>query len=295
MPPVGSSGRRETVRKSYSIDALYEFEPFLDTVNHFCDEQMLDIDSMIHEEGAAQLEINFFHGDALSLADQVFTLKRALRQAAVQHGMHLTFMAKPMDNEPGSSMHIHQSVLNVATGENIFANEDGSKSDVFFHYIAGLQKYTPDLLSFYAPNVNSYRRFDRESCTPMNMHWGYDNRTTGIRIPESSPSAFRVENRFSGIDANSYLAIAVSLASGLMGMRNQLKPTDPFPGNAAEEEGTISRTLVDAVHRLDDLDDIADLIGRDFVRAYKEVKLSEFDEFQRVVTSWEREYLLLTV
>ena len=295
IPPIGTSGRRENVRKSYSIDAMYEFDGFLETVNNYCRIMDLDIDSMIHEEGAAQLEINFFHGDPLSLADQVTTLKRALRQAAMSHDMHLTFMAKPMDNEPGSSMHIHQSILNTETGKNIFINEDGTKSDAFFHYIAGLQKYTPDLLSFYAPNVNSYRRYVKDSSVPNNMHWGYDNRTTGIRIPDAHGEATRVENRFSGIDANTYLAFAVSLASGLVGIQKKLQPTEPYKGNAGMEESTLSRTLVDAVSGLEGLDEIADLLGRDFIRAYREIKLSEFDEFDKVVTSWEREYLLLTV
>jgi len=111
MPPKGRSGRREVARLSYSIDAVAEFEDFVEDMYDFADQQQLDVDTLIHENGAAQLEINFNHGDPLAMADQVFVFKRTVRETAQRYNMYATFMAKPMQREPGSAMHIHQSVL----------------------------------------------------------------------------------------------------------------------------------------------------------------------------------------
>ncbi len=111
LPPAGRSGRAETARQSYSIDAVNEFDPILDLMYDYCDAMELDVDTLIHESGAAQLEVNFTHADALSRADQVFLFKRTMREAALRHGIYATFLAKPMETEPGSAMHIHQSLL----------------------------------------------------------------------------------------------------------------------------------------------------------------------------------------
>nr|WP_315982923.1 hypothetical protein [Aliamphritea spongicola] len=233
-PATGRSGRQETARQSYSIDAVNEFNPIIDTLYNYCDAQGLDVDTLIHESGAAQMEINFLHGDALKLADQVFVFKRTLRETALKHNIYATFMAKPMEAEPGSSMHIHQSLIDVKTGKNVFANEDGSYSDMFYHYMGGLQTFTPNAISFYAPNVNSYRRFAPDIAAPVNMKWGVDNRTTGLRAPEAVPAATRIENRFPGADCNPYLAIAASLACGYLGLINKIDPTKPTEGPAVK-------------------------------------------------------------
>ena len=122
------------------------------------------------------------------------------REAALRHKMYATFMAKPMAKEPGSAMHLHQSIVDTRTRKNIFSNADGSPSSLFFGHIAGLQKYLPGAMSLFAPNVNSYRRISRYSSAPINVHWGYDNRTAGLRVPMSGPDARRVENRVGGAD-----------------------------------------------------------------------------------------------
>jgi glutamine synthetase len=295
-PAKGRSGRRETARRSYSIDAVNEFNPLIDTLYAYCEAQDLDVDTLIHESGAAQMEINFLHGDALDLADQVFVFKRTLRETALKHNVCATFMAKPMQNEPGSAMHIHQSIIDIKTGKNIF-NKDGEFSDDFYHYMGGLQKYTPSAISFFAPNVNSYRRFAPEIAAPMNMKWGIDNRTTGLRVPVSIPEATRIENRFPGADCNPYLAIAASLACGYLGMKEKLKPTEPTTGAAAMEHDSVelSRTLEEALRLLEDCPELCEIMGQSFVDAYVGVKKSEFETFNKVISSWEREHLLLNV
>jgi glutamine synthetase len=295
MPPKGRSGRREVARMSFSIDAVAEFEDFVEDMYDFADEQALSVDTLIHENGAAQLEINFNHGDPLEMADQVFVFKRTVRETAQRHNMYATFMAKPMQKEPGSALHIHQSILSLETGKNIFNSTDNEPTAELMHYIAGLQRYTPDLISFYAPNVNSYRRLAPDISAPINLSWGYDNRTTAFRVPDSSPDNRRVENRFPGADANPYLAIAASLASGLLGLEHKLQPTVPHQGTANEDNIEVARSLEEAVRRLNGTEDLARVMGGLFLRAYAAVKLDEFEEFNRVISSWEREHLLLQV
>ncbi|MBC6417222.1 MAG: glutamine synthetase, partial [Rhodospirillales bacterium] len=113
VPPIGRSGRRETSRQAFGLDAVNEFDPLFEEVYDFCEVQEIDIDTLIHEAGAAQMEMNFNHGPALELADQAFLFKRTVREAALRHKVYATFMAKPMRGEPGSSMHIHQSVIDM--------------------------------------------------------------------------------------------------------------------------------------------------------------------------------------
>ncbi len=294
-PPVGRSGRPEIGRQSYSIAAVNEFDPLFDDIYAFCEAQDIEIDTLIHEDGAAQMEINLLHGNALDLADQAFLFKRTAREAALRHKMYATFMAKPMAKEPGSAMHIHQSVVDVKTRQNIFSNPDGSPSALFFSHIGGLQKYLPPSMSLFAPNVNSYRRITRYLSAPINVQWGHDNRTAGLRVPVSKPEARRIENRVGGADANPYLAIAASLACGYLGMREGLKPTEPITGSAHDLAFSLPRTLDESLKLLSECKPLVELFGERFVRAYTSVKESEYSTFLQVISSWEREHLLLNV
>jgi glutamine synthetase len=295
VPPVGRSGRAETSRQSYSIDAVAEFEDFVEDMYAYAEAQNLDVDTLIHENGAAQMEINFNHGDALDLADQVFVFKRTVRETAHKHGIYATFMAKPMQSEPGSALHIHQSIVEASSGENIFVDAAGEHTERFLSYIAGLQTFTPDLISFYAPNVNSYRRLAPDISAPINLNWGYDNRTVAFRVPNSPAPATRVENRFPGADANPYLALAATLASGYLGMQQQLTPSLPHVGTANEESVEVARSLEEALRHLRSTPELVGVFGDLFLRAFAAVKLDEFEEFNRVISSWEREHLLLNV
>ncbi len=294
-PPAGRSGRSESSRLSYSIDAVAEFEDFVEDMYDYAEAQELQVDTLIHENGAAQMEINFTHGEAMSLADQVFTFKRTVRETAHKHGMYATFMAKPMQSEPGSALHIHQSVVRADSGENIFSDENGEHTKAFLNFIGGLQRYTPELISFYAPNVNSYRRLAPGISAPINLNWGLDNRTTAFRVPQSNAAGTRVENRFPGADVNPYLAFAASLASGYLGMKNALPPSEPHQGTANEEEVSVARALEEGLRHLRETPEVEEVFGELFLRAYTAVKLDEFEEFNRVISSWEREHLLLQV
>jgi len=294
-PPVGRSGRPEIGRQSYSIAAVNEFDPLFDDMYAFCEAQGIEIDTLIHEDGAAQMEINLIHGNALSLADQVFLFKRTAREAAMRHKMYATFMAKPMAREPGSAMHIHQSIVDIHNGSNVFSNADGGPSALFFAHIAGLQKYLPAAMSLFAPNVNSYRRIQRHLSAPINTQWGYDNRTAGLRVPVSNPENRRIENRVGGADANAYLAIAASLACGYLGMAESLKPGEPVTGSAYDLPYSLPRNLEESLRLLRQCQPLIELLGERFVLAYTAVKETEYETFLRVISSWEREYLLLNV
>ena len=294
-PPIGRSKRPESARQSYGIEAVNEFDPIFEDVYDWCAVQEIDIDTLTHESGAAQMEINFNHGDPLELADQAFLFKRTLRQAALKHGIYATFMAKPMEREPGSAMHIHQSVFDLASGANLFSAADGEFSDLFLHFIAGLQKYLPAAMLLLAPNVNSYRRLRRHSDAPINLHWGWENRTVGLRVPDSAPSARRVENRVAGADANPYLAIAASLACGLLGMLDELEPTKPIEGSAYRLAQTLPRHISEAIDQLRRSRPLRQLLGDELVEALIMVKEVEHEAYQRVISSWEREHLLLNV
>lgn len=296
LPPAGRSGRPETARQSYSIDAVNEFDPILDLMYDYCDAMELDVDTLIHESGAAQLEVNFTHADALSRADQVFLFKRTMREAAMRHGIYATFLAKPMENEPGSAMHLHQSVLDLKRGRNVFAGKAlGKESKTFHHYIGGLQKYAPLTMAFFAPNVNSYRRLAIGQVAPINVQWGYDNRTCGLRVPKDTLENTRVESRFAGSDANPYLAMAATLACGLLGIQGELKPTKPLSTSAQDVGFELPRSLGEALDELEGATALHDLLGPRFVRAYISVKRKEYETFFRVISSWEREFLLLNV
>jgi glutamine synthetase len=294
-PPVGRSGRPEVGRQSYSIAAVNEFDPLFDDIYAFCEAQEIEIDTLIHEDGAAQMEINLIHGDAMSLADQVFLFKRTAREAAFRHKMYATFMSKPMAREPGSAMHIHQSIVEAKGGANVFSDKDGNPTPLFFAHIAGLQKYLPSAMSLFAPNVNSFRRITRHNMAPINTHWGYDNRTAGLRVPMSNAENRRIENRLGGADANPYLAIAASLACGYLGMMEGLKPSEPIAGSAYDLPFGLPRNIEEAVRLLRECRPLIEVLGERFVLAYTAVKESEYETFLRVISSWEREHLLLNV
>lgn len=295
MPPMGRSGMTELGRQSYSIDAVNDFDPFFLELSSFCKTHELGVETLIHEAGAGQMEINFAHGDALELADRVFLFKRAVRETALRHGIFATFMAKPMETEPGSAMHVHQSVVDAATGHNIFTGADGNPSALFFHFIGGLEKYVPWALLLFAPHVNSYRRLSRFQSAPTNVRWGYDNRTCGIRVPNSSPQSRRVENRVPGVDVNPYLAMAATLSCGFLGMVEGIDPSEPTADSAEQIHDDLPRNLEDAILRMRACAPLSSMLGELFVQAFCEVKELEFATFSRVISSWEREHLMLLV
>jgi len=294
-PPVGRSGRQGAGRQSYSISAIDEYAAVVDSIYDFAEAQGFGIDTIIQEGGAGQIEINLNHGDPLKLADEVFIFKRTIREAALKHNCYATFMAKPMEDEPGSAMHIHQSVVSTRTGANVFSSEDGEPTDLFYGFLAGQQKYLHAVISILAPYVNSYRRLVPGNSAPINTEWGIDNRSTGLRVPISKPAARRVENRVVGMDCNPYLAMAACLACGYLGMTENLKPRDRVMGDAYSLPHALPREMFEGLKQFNAYPKLRKLLGEDFCRMYEQIKLREFEDYIRVISPWEREHLLLNV
>ena len=294
-PPAGRSGRAETSPQPYGLEAITEYEDLIEDIYEDSEAAALNLDTMIHESGTAQLEINFLHGDPVMLSDEVLVFKRIVRQVALKHGVYATFMAKPMENQPGSAMHLHISVVNAADGLNLFADDAGADSPMFRHYIAGLQKYLPQVAPLFAPNVNSFRRMRPSHSAPINVQWGYDNRSCGLRVPLSDRHNRRIENRLPGADANPYLAIAAALICGYIGIDEGLEPSTPAVGNAYHHARTLPKTLEAALERFNACDAVRALLGEAFSRAFTCIKEAELEAFQGVISSWERDHLLLKV
>jgi len=293
--PTGLSGRKEAGCQAYGIEASNEYDPVFHLIYDYCDACGIHISTVAHEAGPAQLEINFKHGDPLAIADQVFMFKRVVRKAAQKYDMYATFMAQPHESEPGSAMHIHQSIVDQQSGVNIFANDAGDDTELLMHYIAGLQHYVEHATALFCPNVNSFRRMRLESDAPINLHWGRDNRTCGLRVPDSSRHARRVENRIGGADSNPYIAFAATLACGLIGLTEQRQPGPMTTGDAHELAFTLPRHLTEALNKLDACLPLRSMLSDRFVDAFIEVKNLEMNTYNRVVSSWERNYLLLSI
>jgi len=293
-PPEGRLGWTEVTRQPYSIDTMNHFDPFINDVYAYCEAQGVHIDTLSQEMGPAQFEINFFHGNAVDLADQVFLFKRTVREAAIRHKMHATFLAKPMAGDAGSALHVHQSVVD-RDGNNVFSNSDGGPSDLFHGFLGGLQRYMPEAMLIFAPYVNSYRRFLDPDSSPVNLAWAIDNRTVGLRVPDSSPDARRIENRLAGSDVNPYLVIAGSLACGYLGMVEGLKPTAAIEGSAYGSEFALHRHIYDSIDALRNSNAMRSMLGDEFVTLYTALKDDEYMEFHEIITPWEREILMFNV
>ena len=292
VAPAAADGRRENSQHPYDVEALERFEPVIRRIYDHCAIAGVPVDTLTHETGAAQLEINLLHGDPLRLADQVVMFKRIARKAALESGMHATFMAKPIDDHAGSSMHLHVSVVDKA-GETLFADKQGEDTPMFRHFMGGLQKYVPEAMPLLAPNVNSYRRIRPTLSAPANVEWSHDNRSCGLRVPKAGREGRRVENRLPGADANPYLAIAATLLCGYLGVEERLERSPEALGNAYLAKSTLPRNLPRALERLAACEPMRSLLGEDFFQTFDRVKQQELDAFEGIVTPWEREHLLL--
>ncbi|MRX51475.1 glutamine synthetase [Paracoccus sp. S-4012] len=294
-PPMGRSGRRAAAKQAYSVSAVDEYGKVIDDIYDFAEAQGFEIDGILQEGGAGQVEINLAHGDPVHLADQIFFFKRMIREAALRHDCFATFMAKPIEGEPGSAMHIHHSVLSATDGSNIFSDEQGRETPGFQHFIAGMQNHLPAAIALLAPYVNSYRRYVPDFAAPINLEWGRDNRTTGLRVPISSPEARRLENRLAGMDCNPYLGLAASLACGWLGLKDKLAPRSECLGDAYMSEDELPTNLGDALDLMRESEAMREVLGSGFVDVYQSVKRDEYKEFLQVISPWEREHLLLNV
>lgn len=294
--PRGRGGVLEQSPAGYSLEAANEHAAFWDELGAALEGLGVRTDTWLHEVGRSQYEINLLHGDPLDLADQVIYFKMALREVAARHGLLAVFMAKPLAGQPGSSMHLHQSIVD-GRGHNLFADPaTAADTPAFSAYIGGLQRYMPDMMLLFAPFINSWRRYVSGSQAPVNLEWAEDNRTVALRVPGGGPAARRVENRLDGSDANPYLVMAASLACGLRGIDEGLIRRESIgnrSGYAYPRELPLG--LEAALLQLANSAVAAELLGGSFLRAYCGVKQTEFDAFMAEVGAWERRHLALQV
>ena len=278
----------------YGTDQVHDHSALFEQLNDYCQRQGIALGAMSQELGPGQFEVNFEHGDPLRLADDVFHFKRTLRRTASAFDRQATFLAKLSPEHPGSSLHIHQSIVDAA-GNNVFSNSDGSASERFGHYIGGLQAFMHQAFLLFAPYANSYRRFMSSWSSPVNLEWGADNRTTGYRVPDSPPEARRVENRLAGSDVNPYLAIAGTLACGYLGMLRKTEPRPAIEGSAHDIPYALHRHFYEALDSFRESAAMRDSLGDDFVTAYAAMKEQEYRDYQQRIPEWELAELMQTV
>jgi glutamine synthetase len=295
LPPPGRTGRAETAPQPYGLEAINEYEDLIEDIYEYAEAASLHLDTMIHEAGTAQLEINFNHGEPVHLCDQVIIFKRIVRQVALKHGVYATFMAKPMENQPGSAMHIHISMVEKESGKNLFGAGPKNLRPLFRHFVGGLQTLLPEIAPLFAPNVNSFRRMRPSFSAPINLQWGYDNRSCGLRVPITDAQNTRVETRVPGADSNPYLAAAAALVCGYIGMRDNIEPAAMVEGNAYLHDRTLPRNLDEALDRMIKCKPVIELLGERFIHAFHLIKADELRAYEGVISSWERDHLLLKV
>jgi glutamine synthetase len=269
----------------YHILATTYDEPFLRQVRNGMQGAGIAVETSKGEAWPGQQEINFRFADALTMADNHVVYKNGAKEIAHLNGCSITFMAKPDHAWIGSSCHIHSSLWR--SGSPSFAGG----TEVFDQYLAGQIACARELALFFAPNVNSYKRYAAGSWAPTTLAWGIDNRTCGFRIVGSG-GAMRVESRIPGADVNPYLAFAATIASGLYGIENGLSLPPAFEGNAYESDvERFPATLREAIAALENGSMARAAYGDDVVDHYLNYARTEQGLFDRVVTDWERQRL----
>lgn len=274
--------------QTYCLETMEEQSELMHGISDACQVQGLPIDTLIKEAGPSQYEINLNHcADALLAADQAVMLQRAIRAVARQQGMRATFMAKPYGDLAGNGMHIHCSLVDEH-GRNLFDDGTAVGTPLLRQAIAGCLATMEDCMLLFAPNVNSYRRFQRGSHAPLAPAWGYENRTVSVRVPTDVPSATRIEHRVAGADAHPHLVMAAVLAGIVYGIEEQLEAPEPLEGNAYEQlADSLPRYLPDALDRFENSAFIRAYLGAEFQSVYSLIKRQELAEFDRQVTPLE--------
>ena len=294
VPPRSpATGRRLSDRNVYSVTELEEFEPlFVDIAGTF-EAQGIPADTSISEYGVGQYEINLRHlPDGLSAADHCVLMKRAVKGVARKHGLDATFMAKPFPNDPGNGLHVHFSVLDES-GRNLFASEDGRGTRHLHHAMGGLLATMNDAMAICSVNANSFRRFEEGAFAPTTATWGWDNRNTALRVPDSDAAGTRIEHRVAGADAEPHLVLAAVLAGALHGIENAIEPGEPVVGNAVPDDAArLPVSWGDALDAFEGSEFIGEAFGEPWRRMFAASKRQERQKLGAVITTLEYETYL---
>ena len=268
----------------YNMDVQSDFDSILHEIEVVSKEQGLDVNGLVCEYGNGQFEVNLEHqADVVRACDQAMMLKRVIKGIALKHGLHASFMAKPIFDEAGNGMHAHVSLLN-ADGDNVFGLEDGEEK--LAHAVGGLVHTMKDATAFFAPNANSYRRFDPDWFAPIVPNWGENNRRLSVRLPMAGKKDRRFEHRVAGADACPHLVLAAVLGGALYGLENACDPGEKIDELAViNYDDTIPVRWHAAVQQARGSMVVQDLLGSKFVELYTRIRESEEHDFHNQVGS----------
>jgi glutamine synthetase len=270
-------------------------EPLIGAIRYHLDRSGVPVEFSKGEWGKGQHEINVRYADFLEMSDRSVIFKQVCKEIAIQQGLAVTFMAKWHEDAAGNSLHLHSSLWDLDGRCSLFAGEQElpglptGASEVFRWFLGGLMAHAREVSLFFAPSVNSYKRFQAGSFAPTGIAWGYDNRTAGFRIVGRGNS-LRVECRIPGADANPYLAFAATLAAGLDGIEGQIEPPPGFSGDvyAAANAPRVPASLREAISEFEASKFVRHAFGDDVVEHYLHFARIEQRMFDRAVTTWER-------
>jgi glutamine synthetase len=294
LPPRDPrSGAREHTASVYGIDDLDRYSAFLSSLREAAETQRVPVSATSKEYAPGQFEANLRHqADARMAADHAVFLKQIVKAAARANGFEATFMAKPYAERAGCGLHIHLSLLDEQ-GRNVFDDGTQGGSETLRHAIAGLQALMPGSMALFAPNLNSYRRFQPDMFAPVNRRWGVNNRSAGLRVPVGPGEARRIEHRVAGADANPYYALAAVLAGVHHGLAAKLDPGLPAIGNVSREPDlALPFTIDDALARLEKAKELGGYLGEETLSLYRETKRIETQRLRRIIATAEYDWYL---
>jgi len=282
-----------------NLSCVYQCNPSLDslglsrTLQKILLQLGLEIIYLNHEFFPSQFEVNWKYGPALTMADQTFTFKYVCKEVAAQNNLHLTFMGRPTTEGGGSGYHIHLSLSDPKSRQNLFYDPDGEHqiSQLMRYFIGGQMAHARGMAALLAPTINSYKRYIPDSFAPYYLAWGLDNRTVYCRVPGERGPSTRVENRAPCASANPYLVFAAAFAAGMDGIENKIDPGDFASGDIyGADPGTYQQMPFFLYEALEDLQQdkvICEAMGPELIKAFVALKQHELDKWRRHVSDWE--------
>jgi glutamine synthetase len=281
--------RVSEVNGDYSILHIGLIDPLLAEIRQACIASGVPIETIKHEWGRVQLELTLTYSDAMEAADRIALFKLITKQVCLKHGVVATFMARYSEKEGSSSGHVHVSAWDLANASSIMA--DGNHPDTLSrmgrHWLGGMMALAPELMPFFCPNVNSFKRLDPDAFSPTTNGWSIDVRTTPFRQVGKGPS-LHLENRIPGADANFYLALAAIVASGLYGLEHELEPIGEPITSAGYPGEELPRTLPVALEKLRNSDRAREVLGDAVVTHLVAVSENELEIYEKQVSDIER-------
>lgn len=293
QPVAPDAGKRDAAPSIYGISDLDRYSEVLTAITEAAQTQSLPAIATSSESAPGQFETNLRHvADAVRAGDHAVFLRQVVRAVARQHGLDASFMAKPYLDLAGNGMHLHVGVEH-RSGKNVFDDGSAKGSELMRFAIGGLQAVMAESMALFAPNVNSYRRFVSNAAVPRNKRWGYNNRSTSMRVPDGAGEARRIEHRVAGADANPYLVLAAVLAGIHHGISQSIDPGPPFEGNASTfVDQTIPFSIDAALLALENGSIMREYLGRSYVDLYCATKRTELDRFRNFIPAHEYDWYL---